>query len=32
MTFLCALLFGGTSLGGYGSAAACLAGFLVWAV
>lgn len=31
-TFVYAILFGGDSLGGYGAAAAGLAGFLVWAV
>jgi hypothetical protein len=30
--FVYAIFFGGDSLGGYGAASACLAGFLVWAV
>jgi len=31
-TFVYAFLYGADSLGGYGTAAACLAGFLVWVV
>lgn len=31
-TFAYAIFFGRDSLGGYGAASACLAGFLVWAV